>query len=1419
MKFNDTLSTKNYLFTLFEAHAFYCLHLFLLAAMKLWMATVTIQSLLVAILLGPLFAPISLTTALKLNGTTTTTTSATPSVNYAESHNGGSIDDAQTTIASFLQPDNSETTLTPQFSNQDELTTTQNNISPSQTVSSSSPLAKRHSSIAVGETLSQNGDSPRFITKASSSSAEHVDESNLKPQRNGTRVSITNAASVADDGEQSLSSAETTAEQYGEADNVVPSTTGRDSDSAEDEDASASTNNSLGNNDAESMSLDKDESSDTYFSVGDDIGDNNANEGDSSGGIRGETGGDTIFPPEEDQELDTDESVGATTYQSLLRPAPTTNPQTFSFSSQLANKLNRSGGGGVRTGSSRLGTRGLSAKSELNAITASTTTTKPTSTNNSDGNNTEATTSDNEQVKAAPGAQDNRNNAKIASNLNSNIDSDNNSSSFDLNGSSFSSRSNANLQQQPSIHPQQPQQPQQSTQLLQARPTASVITNHNSNTNHNNNLHNRIIKRKKLPFGRGNSTATGSPLSSIYGNSILTSTPSSSGLPSSLDGEIIGETTVAAPASSGLTSSSLTTSSSTARVSATTESNSLVNTSHDNDDSAGSNIRNVTNKNVALEAVNQPQSSPASTSGGGVTLVDGGTSGGSNSNATAPLSSSRAILGFGTSSSPSSNYGKVKRPKPIIIRDRDESVYVNNLSENSAPINNNNRGVDETATVSGAGEEESNKPVGSNALPTPPHKVRKVKLTSRRVLTPTPRPTGEFDISPTTPTFGLPSVSPAPSATFTAEVNDSRTNRLTAEAASGATDYRQHAIRPSIAHETYNESPLFSSRRVYKEEFGLTRNSYGDDVDHHDDDTDLQATTEYFSVENPTPYPIPMGVRSAPQLESADNEERTGRNPGKNSGNYDSRYRDYYSEISSRSVEPGLGSGVSGNLHIKSVDSHPDSSPVTVTVTHTVVQTTPQVMPSTVEIALSSPTFANPDNRNGEVGKAVEYGVDNGSVDKGTHPNLLPTPALPSSIFVNPTSTEPKFEIGQGPAVVSQSVENVQVSTSRYGATQIGIQSSHSGDDEHNDDDDSSYKGNDQDEHGKQGNAGEQKAAPVTPQPIQPTPVITSKSIKSVYFTQVEHPHFTSSSYEFTTSTMYSYSFPGHDDSGMHSYYPEMMNHDDHLHPRNSGELSVPASKGDHPPEPEHGHSPEANMNGTTVHDEDDTRTTISDSNSNVSLYANPSSTPSQFWDDMGNLTKSSSSQVPIAVDQESGAIPTPTIDVDIYSPVGTGSSSKPDYATTNAPVAAPKNITTTGRPTTTTGRTSNSGTTGQVPGSLEDNEISEEEQRKQQKSSTTTTTPTTTLKPKSGTQKSKDKIEEDNEVKNSSTEADVEPTSKESPLPGVKTPFGVGESFGIGSVHVPVLVQMVLDVAQPVFCSHLESFKRMIVTVYGTQK
>ncbi|ODM98704.1 hypothetical protein Ocin01_07974, partial [Orchesella cincta] len=195
-----------------------------LVSPMLWLATVTVQTFLVALVVGPLLTPVYISaTVLKLNGTTSDA-------------NFSSVTVPPTTIASFLQDFFEETTLSPQLSNQvEELTTTIPSLEPS--------ASHELRSTAIANSSLTEHDSP-------SSSVDG------KPQKNGSPEEDEIASST---------------EQSEDVDNALPTTTDREDDTKAgvDDDSAGAGSTLFSDRDQDaSVSLDKDES-DTYFSAGD----------------------------------------------------------------------------------------------------------------------------------------------------------------------------------------------------------------------------------------------------------------------------------------------------------------------------------------------------------------------------------------------------------------------------------------------------------------------------------------------------------------------------------------------------------------------------------------------------------------------------------------------------------------------------------------------------------------------------------------------------------------------------------------------------------------------------------------------------------------------------------------------------------------------------------------------------------------------------------------------------------------------------------------------------------------------------------------------------------------------------------------------------------------------------------------------
>ncbi|OXA63287.1 Tyrosine-protein phosphatase non-receptor type 7 [Folsomia candida] len=572
---------------------------------------------------------------------------------------------------------------------------------------------------------------------------------------------------------------------------------------------------------------------------------------------------------------------------------------------------------------------------------------------------------------------------------------------------------------------------------------------------------------------------------------------------------------------------------------------------------------------------------------------------------------SRAIAGF-------SKKGPVRvvtktRPKPIIIRDHD--AYFRNLTTETAPTTENVLfDMEEDTQSPTASLQNNNVLVDHNPHNNNNIKVRKVKVTMSRRPGPGVVGVVTSDIPVQAVTFSTTTehVTPVTSTTPSPVVQPEANNEAPL-----------NAIRPSPASSTPEE---FTSRRVYKEEYGIQRDTYqhGDEdgfpstlesEDDHDDDhnhegsgdfhhngsreMEVDATTEHYSVHiptNPGYNDARFGNFKFEGSSAGGDEPHDGSSPrvGHNHVRVSTpKYRDYFSEVPTAGGNQGEhvdshntdnlnhlyvhahnGSGSSHNLSLGSDESiNPSPSPphiepsVTVTVTKTLAHHE--------DIITTTPSY-NITNVEFQIPAPVVEANTHSLNDHSSSSTTISTPILPLTTVMDKVAAPQ----------VTNSVE------------------------EHNN--------------------SQSEVRPSTNITASTTgPKISSKDATSVFYTKVQEPHFTSSSYEFSTTREYSYTSQSNDEDD------DDEHHHSHNHDHQQHDLSSP-----HPPEDSAAES----------------QTHVLNRNSTTGLSFAPSPTPFYPTLDNNTTTKMSttsttftttaaaspSSQIPIIVPRNSTSVTKP---------------------------------------------------------------------------------------------------------------------------------------------------------------------------------
>ena len=338
--------------------------------------------------------------------------------------------------------------------------------------------------------------------------------------------------------------------------------------------------------------------------------------------------------------------------------------------------------------------------------------------------------------------------------------------------------------------------------------------------------------------------------------------------------------------------------------------------------------------------------------------------------------------------------------------------------------------------------------------------------------------------------------------------------------------------------------PQLSSRRVHSEEFGITRESYGDDGTDGDDEggEDREDETTLRSpIESITRVPLHINI------DGSEEEFSSSLPPA---------YRNYFSreEAPAQIVNPL---------------QHRDDSPVrAVTITVTVTEKTSTTQTKAIisnpypnpfdTFQTAQPTFQSHPEEHDLSQSSVNANREavNHNNDHVINLLLAPTPALP--IHHDQTL------LSSSVVKVEQSAESKVIVNENQGGDSepIVITSTHTVLLSHSPTIETGPKHEETNFH-ESGAHPDHKVLTTSNTPsleISPTPtlVTSSKEFKSVFYTAETHPYFSSSSYSFSSSTEYSFYTPEAEDPHHHHDHEHESPAEDHsvkpqeLHPSTS---------------------------------------------------------------------------------------------------------------------------------------------------------------------------------------------------------------------------------------------------------------------------
>ncbi|CAG7728688.1 unnamed protein product [Allacma fusca] len=332
------------------------------------------------------------------------------------------------------------------------------------------------------------------------------------------------------------------------------------------------------------------------------------------------------------------------------------------------------------------------------------------------------------------------------------------------------------------------------------------------------------------------------------------------------------------------------------------------------------------------------------------------------------------------------------------------------------------------------------------------------------------------------------------------------------------------SIKDGVYRFRYSE-PTYSSKRVHKEEFGVSHVTYGSD---EDEDPDRETETTTYAPPEDTTRPFQIDIDGS-------EEDFTSSLPP--------AYREYFNKEDNLENQRRAPPINLGNVPIPSIR---EPEPVTVTVTHTVVSSSTMVkstrVPPTVVETSTSPVILEPEPDNSHantipiISGNANVSVSRPAEDESNQENVIrSTPKLPSlnSIQVS-TSNASWTYVNQSAEVSSSSPPTTEALNTSEVVNKSNVIAPA----------EASIVPSVTNGHDEQHGQGTDHAS-VQPHNINingtVSPTVSSKIVTSVYFTKEENPYYTTSSYSFSASTVYSYGDPhdGHDDHDHDHGHPD----------------------------------------------------------------------------------------------------------------------------------------------------------------------------------------------------------------------------------------------------------------------------------------
>ena len=317
---------------------------------------------------------------------------------------------------------------------------------------------------------------------------------------------------------------------------------------------------------------------------------------------------------------------------------------------------------------------------------------------------------------------------------------------------------------------------------------------------------------------------------------------------------------------------------------------------------------------------------------------------------------------------------------------------------------------------------------------------------------------------------------------------------LTAEPVSNVPVFEYNpsvTVKDGVYRFHYSE-PTYTSKRVHKEDFGISHASYGTDSEDEEDEGTVPETTTYAPENDEKTTTIPYHIA----IDGSEEEFTSSLPPA---------YRDY---IAQEDIHPRIPSGESPQEKPQNV--------VTVTVTHTVV--TESSSNSHHHNAKTNEVTGSPASEESNAVKKQSASPPEENAQANNSNMIHATPALPdfqpatrneSVVIIHTHYSSPvadtKVEVTHQEQENSSSSESEEIKPSAASPPEVPAHSGH----------------------------------------------VTSKVVTSVFYTKQELPGYTTSSYSFTETTSYSYGHPDdhhddHDEDDHHHQQQHDHNQDGH---------------------------------------------------------------------------------------------------------------------------------------------------------------------------------------------------------------------------------------------------------------------------------